>query len=235
MPAAGDRVYADVRELDYASIQAFFERRGDRNAAALTATMYPDEELAARRVASEKRTILPLLELRGEDVVLDAGCGNGRWAAALAPRVARYVGIDFSEGLIEAARARVPAAEFHTVSVQQFVAAGLPGGVAPFTVAILSGIFAYLNDGDAEALLARVAGVRCVYMREPVAREVRLTLDRFWSDELSAPYSAVYRTVAEYRALAARAGFSVRHEGSPFDAALENRRETTQHFFVLQR
>ena len=233
MPAAGERVYADVRELDYASIQAFFKSRGDGNAAALTATMYQDEELAARRDASEKRTILPLLEVRGDDVVLDVGCGNGRWAAALAPSVARYIGIDFSKGLLAAARERVPQGEFYAVPAQQFAASGLPGDPR-FSIAILSGILAYLNDTDAEALLARAGTARCVYVREPVAREVRLTLDRFWSDELGAEYSAVYRTVEEYRALTARAGFSIRHEGSPFDAALENRRETMQYFFVLQ-
>ena len=232
------RVYAAVRELNYASVHAFFEGRAATTAGALTATMYQDEELAARRDASEKAAVLPLLAAGAEDVVLDIGCGNGRWAAALAPSVARYIGIDFSDGLIAAARAQVPAAEFHTISAQQFAAVGLPGG-ALFSIAILSGIFAYLNDADAAALLTRVTPARCVYVREPVAREVRLTLDRFWSEELGTTYSAVYRTADEYRALFAHslapAGFRVCHEGSPIDASLENRRETAQYFFVLRR
>ena len=238
MPPAGERVYADVRELDYRSIHAFFQGRGDGNAAALTATMYQDEELAARSDDCEKRTVLPLLAPGAEDVVLDVGCGNGRWAAALAPSVARYIGIDFSDGLIAAARARVPGAEFHAIAAQQFAGSGLPGDPR-FSIAILSGILAYLNDADAAALLARVGAARCVYVREPVAREVRLTLDRFWSDELCASYSAVYRTVHEYRALFERvlapAGFAIRHEGSPIDLDLENRRETMQHYFLLRR
>ena len=238
MPAAGERVYANVRELDYSSVHAFFQGRASRHAGALAATMYQDEELAARRDAAEKATVLPLLAAGADDVVLDVGCGNGRWAAALAPHVARYLGIDFSDGLIAAARARVPGAEFHTITAQQFAAAGLPGNPR-FSMAILSGIFAYLNDADAEALLARLSPAACVYVREPVARDVRLTLDRFWSDELAAPYSAVYRTADEYRRLFDRAlapaGFTIRHEGSPIGAALENRRETLQHFFILRR
>ena len=238
MPAAGERVYADVRELDYASVHAFFQGRARRHAGALAATIYQDEELAARRDAAEKATVLPLLAAAAHDVVLDVGCGNGRWAAALAPQVAHYVGIDFSDGLIAAARARVPGAEFHTMTAQQFAAAGLPGA-SEFSIAILSGIFAYLNDADAEALLARVAPAGCLYVREPVAREVRLTLDRFWSDELAAAYSAVYRTTDEYRRLFERvlapAGFTIRQEGSPIGPALENRRETEQYFFILRR
>lgn len=238
MPTAGARVYADVREIDYPSVHAFFETRAGVNAGSLAATMYQPEELAARRDKAEKAAILPLLAARAEDVVVDAGCGNGRWAAALAPAVARYVGFDFSQGLIEAARARVPGAEFHRMTAQQFAASGLPGD-PPFSIAILSGIFTYLNEADAAALLVRVATADCIYVREPIARRVRLTLDRFWSDELGAAYSAVYRTADEYRALfgqvLAPAGFTIRHEGSPIGADLENRVETVQHFFVLRR
>lgn len=238
MPTAGERVYADVRELDYPSIRAFFQARAAGNAGALTATMYQDEALAAQRDAAEKAAVLPLLEAGSADVVLDVGCGNGRWAAALAPRVARYIGLDFSEDLLAAARGRVPQGEFHLLTAQQFAAGGLAGSPR-FTVALLSGILAYLNDSDAEALLARVAAAGCIYVREPVARDLRLTLDRFWSDELGAEYSAVYRTAEEYRALFRRvltpAGFTIVGEGSPLGAALENRRETAQYFFLLRR
>jgi ubiquinone/menaquinone biosynthesis C-methylase UbiE len=41
------------------------------------------------------------------DVVLDLGCGNGHHLLALAPDVARGIGIDVSPGMIELARARL--------------------------------------------------------------------------------------------------------------------------------
>jgi len=44
---------------------------------------------------------------RPADVVLDLGCGNGHHLLALAPEVARGIGIDISPGMIELARARL--------------------------------------------------------------------------------------------------------------------------------
>jgi SAM-dependent methyltransferase len=43
--------------------------------------------------------------------VLEIGCGTGRFAAALAPRVAAYHGIDVSAGMVEAARQRTASLE----------------------------------------------------------------------------------------------------------------------------
>jgi ubiquinone/menaquinone biosynthesis C-methylase UbiE len=40
-------------------------------------------------------------------VVLDLGCGNGHHLLALAPEVARGIGIDVSPGMIALARARL--------------------------------------------------------------------------------------------------------------------------------
>ena len=45
-----------------------------------------------------------------------------------------------------------------------------------------------------------------IYLREPVAVEQRLTLDRFFSKELEHEYSAVYRTVAELKDMLVQAG-----------------------------
>jgi ubiquinone/menaquinone biosynthesis C-methylase UbiE len=44
---------------------------------------------------------------RSSDVVLDLGCGNGHHLLALAPEVARGIGIDVSPGMIELARVRL--------------------------------------------------------------------------------------------------------------------------------
>jgi ubiquinone/menaquinone biosynthesis C-methylase UbiE len=44
---------------------------------------------------------------RPTDVVLDLGCGNGHHLLALAPEIARGIGIDVSPGMIELARARL--------------------------------------------------------------------------------------------------------------------------------
>lgn len=60
----------------------------------------------ADELASRLATLLP--PLRGDERILDAGCGTGALAYALAPRVAEVVGIDADERYIEAARASAP-------------------------------------------------------------------------------------------------------------------------------
>jgi SAM-dependent methyltransferase len=48
-----------------------------------------------------------LARIRPSDVVLDVGCGNGHHLLALAPELARGIGIDISPGMIALARARL--------------------------------------------------------------------------------------------------------------------------------
>jgi trans-aconitate 2-methyltransferase len=55
------------------------------------------------------REVLDRLELRGDEVVLDAGCGSGRLTALLIERVpdGRVIGVDASGSMIDAARNRL--------------------------------------------------------------------------------------------------------------------------------
>jgi trans-aconitate 2-methyltransferase len=57
------------------------------------------------------RTVLKRLELRGDETVLDAGCGSGRVTEALIARLARghVIGVDVSESMVAAARERLGA------------------------------------------------------------------------------------------------------------------------------
>jgi 2-polyprenyl-6-hydroxyphenyl methylase / 3-demethylubiquinone-9 3-methyltransferase len=52
------------------------------------------------------RRMLPFLNLSGQEVVADFGCGNGVLLELIASRVREYVGIDFSEEFIRAAEQR---------------------------------------------------------------------------------------------------------------------------------
>lgn len=64
------------------------------------------EEQAAELEAQVTRLLAPLT---GEERALDAGCGTGALAFALAPHVAEVVGVDASPSFLEAARRGAPA------------------------------------------------------------------------------------------------------------------------------
>lgn len=234
------RIVGERRSIDYDQTQAFFDERASRASENhLTATMYQDSDLAARRDKFEKETMLPILDPRASDRVLDLGCGAGRWAEAIAPSVSAYLGIDFSENLLNTARAKVPSAIFQRLEINALDVSVLEVA-PPFTLFLCSGIFAYINDEDLVRLFETISRISTidarVYVREPVAKESRLTLDQFWSDDLQCVYSAIYRTRSEYVTLFDfLTGFEVELETKPFPAELQNRVETEQHCFVLRR
>jgi SAM-dependent methyltransferase len=240
------RYTGTTHDISYDATLAFFEARG-RTAtpdAPQTATMYQERDLAERRDACERETVLPLLGLRGSERVLDLGCGYGRWAGVLTGKVAHYLGVDFSAELLRLAEAkRYPWASFQRLAAQDVGRDQLlhPG---PFDLFLCSGLLIYLNDADVIRLgtaIAELAAPRArVYLREPMAvAGGRLTLDRFPSAELQAEYSAIYRTPAQchelFGAPLRAAGFTCAVEQPLYPPELCNRRETEQQIQLWHR
>ncbi len=62
-------------------------------------------------------TIEKLLELQGNEVVLDAGCGNGALSRRMAKKGAKVFGVDFSSTLIKQARKRSPDISYQKVDL----------------------------------------------------------------------------------------------------------------------
>jgi trans-aconitate 2-methyltransferase len=68
------------------------------------------------------REVLARLELRGDEVVLDAGCGSGRITQALIERVprGRVIAVDTSASMVDAARQRLgPQADIRRQDLQE--------------------------------------------------------------------------------------------------------------------
>ncbi|QKL01327.1 methyltransferase domain-containing protein [Pseudomonas sp. NY5710] len=238
--------------IDYDATRAFFESRGQREYSnVLSATMYQDHDakLVEQRDLAEKAAVVGILDLGNTHRVLDVGCGVGRWAWLLAQRCEglQYLGLDFSASLIEKARAESAIRQLENVHFQVMSATDIqPQAMllqGAFDLALISGLLIYLNDNDCVKVLRDTAQLckpgGALYLREPVGVAERFTLDRFYSEELSDEYSAIYRTVDELHALMATAfagiGMTVEREQLLFPQDLEKRTETRQYFFVLRR
>lgn len=96
--------------------------------------------------AAMAQAVLDRLELRGDEVVLDAGCGSGRVTAALLERLprGRVVALDADAGMVEHARAALPAdrAEVHH---QDLTAVHLP---EPVDAVFSNAVFHWVADHD---------------------------------------------------------------------------------------
>ncbi|UYN90650.1 MAG: methyltransferase domain-containing protein [Anaerolineales bacterium] len=117
------------------------------------------EAFSATRGRLQPGTQRILNDLLPSARILDLGCGNGGVAAQLAAsgHEGGYVGVDFSEGLLAAARERV---------------AAYPGYPAEFVQADLSGEWAAALDGKFDVVLAMAV------MHHIPGRELQLTFLR---------------------------------------------------------
>lgn len=78
--------------------------------------------------------MLAALPLRGDERVLDAGCGTGHTALAFAPRVAEVVGIDLTEAMLVQARKLAKQRDLANVTFRRGDVERLPFPDASFDV-----------------------------------------------------------------------------------------------------
>ena len=240
----------DPPRIDRSKVGDFFAERARRieRVGPVRAVIYQDKhaDLAERRDEAEKVCLLPLLLLDGTQRVLDVGCGTGRWASSLLGQCHAYHGLDFSADLVAYAKSRYGAqstCRFSVASVDDFSLASL-GESLPFDRVLCAGVLIYLNDDELLRALRCVAdalapGGKAVF-REPVAQGQRLTIKDHFSEELEQDYHAIYRTDSELRAFVAQAmgvqGCQLTDSGDVYsDQALNNRAETRQRWFVVER
>lgn len=243
------RLSKELIDIDYKETKRFFENRmvkyNDKNP--YSVTMYQDnnEELVKQRNDKEIKKLLPLLDITRESKILDVACGIGRWADAINEEIEEYCGVDFCEGLIEIAKRRNKKefVSFYKGSINNIAAVLKDNNKGDYNVILMIGILMYLNDYDLYSVFKQIEqicepnAVLCI--REPIGIQNRLTLKDFYSDDLQENYNAIYRTKDELKRFfqdsLLNKGFSIFKEGFLFEDALNNRKETSQYYFILKR
>ncbi|MBA2506151.1 MAG: methyltransferase domain-containing protein [Thermoleophilaceae bacterium] len=125
------------------------------------------------------RAVLDRLDLRGDETVLDAGCGSGRVTRMLLERCARVIAVDGSESMVEEARAALPAdvtvlhQDLQELHLDESVDAAFSNAVfhwVPDHALLFGRIFGVLRPGG--RLVAQCGGKGNVERFHAVAREV---------------------------------------------------------------
>ncbi len=244
------RIVQKIEDIDYTETKHFFKNRADKfkedNPYAVT--MYQDDhpELVRERNQKEIEKLKPMLAVNKKTKLLDIACGIGRWADAITEEIEEYCGIDFSGELIKIANERNRRENFffYEGSATDIASVLAAQKRETYNTVLLIGILMYINDKDMDCFLEQLERI-CdeqakICIREPIGLKDRLTLKDFYSNELNDEYHAIYRTRNELMKFMNNSliskGFSIEKEGFLFEEdGLNNRKETAQYFFVLER
>ena len=191
--------------LDYEAVRRYWDRAAGTGATA--SSMAHEQGLPQScvddRFAFERQVVERwFADLGAESAVLDVGCGSGSWTALFAQRYRRVVGIEQSATMAADARERLREQANVEIIEGDCLEVGIEG---PFQGAFFGGLLMYLNRDDAVRLLVRVAGLvpdgRIILRESSGRRRVEVK---------TGDYHVAYRSAAEYAAIAAEAGLSVR-------------------------
>lgn len=233
------RLYGEKENINPDKVKDFFNKRADKDSEGLySIVLFQDEENSEQRHEEEKKIFHENIDV-SDKKVLEIGCGVGRWVEALHDKCGSYLGLDFSEELLEIAKKTY---EYDNCKFQLMSATDIKVDELliqpPFDVIIFSGFLMYINDDDLNTIMDEVnqmgAEDKKIFAMEPTScMETRLTLKDFYSDGLESDYSAIYRTENEYLEFFKKLNCNEMRTGHLFDD-LSNHSETNYMFYVIE-
>ncbi len=247
------RIEGTCIDIDMESVHEMFIERINRTVRDVDAPTIPSSDVHIDHVKlwteNECRKWLPCLKLDETSRVLEMGFGTGRMTKYLTPLCGHYTGIECVDEFVKIAQARTDIhldnavllkGYFHDLATHRLK---LPCQTYNRFV-IAAGVFTYINDEEArediKALVPLLSEQEdcIIYISEPIAVENRLTLNKFYSEEMKQEYSAIYRTENQYLKLfipLLEAGFIIKVSEEFFEKDIKGRKETRQWVFILER
>ncbi len=234
------RIYGNIEEVDSEKIKKFFNNRAKKDEEALLVkTEFSDKENVEKRHKEESELLLNKIDFENKKI-LEIGCGIGRWAEVFHDKCDSYLGIDYSEDLIEIAKENYnyDNCHFQVLSAPQLDTADLLVS-APFDIVIITGVLIYFNDDTIKKMIKDLnslcASNKTIYIRETLSfLETRLTLKDFFSENLEADYNAIYRTDDEFLDFINGINGNITIETDEIFDELKNFTETGYKYFLIK-
>ena len=216
------RLYGEKEDIDSNDVKNFFSDRANRELESdLSIVLFHEH-----------------IDVEGKKV-LEVGCGIGRWTEALHDKCESYLGIDYTEELIEIAKKsyNYDNCYFQVMSATDIKIDELLVE-PPFDIIIFSGVLMYINDEDLKLVIEELNQVgaedKKLFIMEPIScMESRLTLKDFYSEGLDADYNAIYRTEGEYLEFFEGLNYNKVFSDDIFKD-LSDHSETKYMFFVIE-
>lgn len=209
--------------LDPVKVRSFWEGRAatmGRVAFESIANLEQDPDNLKLKIDDETRKVFSWLPELRRWRVLDLGAGVGQWTFRFADRgAAGVVAVEYAHGLAEIGRAEAARRGQDHVT---FVESGAEAyrSDEPFDLVFISGLFVYLNDDQADRLLANLPSLvrpgGTLLLRDGTGVAARHEIDDKPSAHLGEKYSATYRTREQYLALLQGAGFTCLRDENMF-------------------
>jgi len=160
------------------------------------------------------------MDLNSSDSLLDIACGNGALSSYFFDTCKEYLGVDFSEYLIEVGKKnfeRLPAFEFRVGEAVEYTLT--EKHPERFTKALCYGSFSYLTSDNAHTMLnalnQRFTNLNLIYIGNLPDKERANLFYPYGTDftaQLDDPYAPVgiWRSKEEFSLLATRSGWKVK-------------------------
>lgn len=248
------RIYVENVDIDGESMHDFYKKRAIEKVsididAPVVLVGDKDKSKIEAWTTFEIEHRLPLLSIDSSSVVLEMGCGTGRISKYITSIADTYIGVDYVKEFIDIIQQREDIKKKDTThfihsSFQELMnnTIHIPEEKKFNRFIISGGVLMYMNDNDVRQVLNQLVKKLdddcIIYLSEPIALQERLTLNKFYSDNLESEYSAIYRTEKEYLEMFDcffNEGFTLDLSEEFFFEDIKAQKETKQWFFMLQR
>lgn len=234
------RLYGKKEEIDSNTVKNFFDKRAEKDVENLmTITSFQGNDTLEQRQKEEIDVISKKIDFNGKKI-LEIGCGLGRWAEFFNDKCSEYVGIDYSENLIEIAKKHYNFnnCHFEILSATEIDEENLPLK-GPYDIIFITGVIMYLNDEDIKIMIEKINKLihseSILYIRESISvLDTRLTLKDFYSEELESDYNVIYRTEEELLEFFEKIENISSIEKSFIHTKLTKFNETSFKYFILK-